>query len=60
MKKAREELLAMSHEELADYTMELQSYYLLARDSSNKRLEAIENIKEQYEAFGQIINHSLA
>lgn len=50
----------MSHEELADYTMELQSYYLLARDSSNKRLEAIENIKEQYEAFGQVINHSLA
>ena len=45
MKKTREELLAMSHEELADYTMELQSYYLLARDSSNKRLEAIENIK---------------
>ena len=53
MKKTREELLAMSHEELADY-------YLLARDSSNKRLEALENIKEQYEAFGQVINHSLA
>lgn len=28
MKKTREELLSMSHEELADYTMELQSYYL--------------------------------
>lgn len=60
MKKSKEELLAMSHEELADYTMTLQAYYLIASEASNKRLQALENIKEQYQAFGKIINHSLA
>lgn len=53
MKKTREELLSMSHEELADYTMELQSYYLLARDSSNKRLEAIKTSKSNTKPSGK-------
>ena len=39
MKKSKEELLAMSHEELADYTMTLQAYYLIASEASNKRLQ---------------------